>query len=180
MVTRTHSFPDLGGMDSEAGFNSIYGNQQAAVANFNVDPVPLYAKGNWWGADPPAGRIFIGYIAHQPWLSEEPDQTMGPTGIDGFDLPKEFGLAQNRPNPFNPTTILSFTVPPPGDHVSISVHDVSGRLVRTLHEGAASPGSHDVAWDGRDALGNRVASGIYFARMEAPDFSAARKMLLIK
>jgi hypothetical protein len=105
---------------------------------------------------------------------------MGPTGADWFDLPREFGLAQNRPNPFNPTTMLSFTVPPPGGHVSISVYDISGRLVRTLHEGPAFPGFHEVTWDGRDALGNRVASGIYFARMDAPDFSAARKMLLIK
>ncbi len=179
VACRTASYPSMGNtLDPESGYNSVYGNQQAALANYNTLVAPLQARRNWWGAAPPAGRIFIGYVLYTPWLSEVPSYV-----LHGSEVPEQFAsyeLSQNRPNPFNPVTTLAFSVPPSSGRILLTVYDSSGRLVRTLHDGPTSPGQHEVVWDGRDDLGNRVASGVYFARMVAPDFGATRKMLLLK
>ncbi|MBD3348078.1 MAG: T9SS type A sorting domain-containing protein [Candidatus Eisenbacteria bacterium] len=181
VVASASSVPNLGDdMVPDSGYNSVYGNQQAAVANLNSEHAPLYARRNWWGADPPAGRIFMGYVIYLPWLSEAPDPSLMASDVAEVELPAKYALSQNAPNPFNPRTTLSFSVPPSAGPVSISVYDASGRLVRSLFDGPSEPGKHRVTWDGRDGAGNRVASGIYFARMIAPDFAASRKMILIK
>ncbi|MFH1502572.1 MAG: C25 family cysteine peptidase [Candidatus Eisenbacteria bacterium] len=179
VVCRASSFPNLGSaVDVSTGFNAIYGNQQAAIANQNTEPAPVYAKRNWWGSAPPAGRIFMGYVIYTPWLDAIPDPNTYATGIE--DAPSAYGLSPNWPNPFNPVTSLAMTAPPYAGPVLVTVHDASGRLVRTLHAGPAAPGTHELVWDGRDDVGNRVASGVYFARMAASDFGAVRKMLLLK
>ncbi|RMI04697.1 MAG: T9SS C-terminal target domain-containing protein, partial [Calditrichaeota bacterium] len=83
------------------------------------------------------------------------------------------------PNPFNPTTTIAFHLP----HVSritLHVFDVTGRRVRTLVNGKLPAGAHRVVWDGTDDGGRAVAGGVYFYRLQAGDFVATRKMLLIK
>jgi hypothetical protein len=165
-------------IDPASGYNSIYGNQMAAVANFNTMPTPVYARRNWWGSAPPAGRIFMGYVVYSPWLTAVPNPSLHPSSIALSE--SEYGLSQNQPNPFNPSTKLTMTVAASGDPVLVAVYDASGRLVRTLHDGPAAAGPHELVWNGEDDRGNRVASGVYFARMIAPDFGAVRKMLLLK
>lgn len=93
---------------------------------------------------------------------------------------REFALRQNIPNPFNPTTGISYDVPQGGATVSIRIYDVSGRTVRTLVDGWRPGGTHRVTWDGRDAAGNAVSSGVYFYRMAAGSFVEARRMVLLK
>jgi len=88
-------------------------------------------------------------------------------------------LAQNRPNPFNPRTEISFELAR-GGPATLRVYDASGRLVRTLVEGPLAAGRHRAAWDGLDALGRKATSGVYFYRLSAPGFDSARKMLLLK
>jgi len=94
--------------------------------------------------------------------------------------PPGYALRGNVPNPFNPVTTISFDVPEPGGDVSVKVYDVRGAHVATLAEGARTAGTHFVEWDGRDASGLRVASGVYFYRMIAPGFDRTRKMVLLK
>ena len=72
---------------------------------------------------------------------------------------------QIRPNPFNPRTALRFELPQAG-FVRLSVYDVAGHAIRTLIEDSLPPGSHEAAWDGRDASGREVGSGSYLARLE--------------
>lgn len=96
------------------------------------------------------------------------------------DLPAAFGLAQNFPNPFNPSTVICFDVPAGGGFVTIRIYDVGGRLVRTLVNGLETAGRKSVAWNGRDTRGNMVATGVYFYRMTAPGFERTRKMVLLK
>lgn len=176
---RTGAYANLGDdIDPDSGYNSIHGNQQAAVANLNVQPSPVKARRNWWGAAPPAGRIFMGYVVYAPWLLAAPDPSLHTSDVAG--LTTTYGLSQNRPNPFNPVTTLEFSAPPSAGPIRVTVHDSAGRLVRTLHDGPASGGTHELVWDGRDDHGNRVATGVYFARMVASDFGATRKMLLLK
>ena len=93
--------------------------------------------------------------------------------------PTEFELNQNYPNPFNPSTTVSFALPQAGD-VSLKIYNVRGQLVATLHDGAMAAGRHQMVWDGKDARGANVASGIYVYRLEADGFNATKKLTLMK
>jgi hypothetical protein len=99
--------------------------------------------------------------------------------LDNGDVPKRFALAQNHPNPFNPTTTIAFDLPV-RTSVRLVIYDVSGRLIRTLVDDEMSPGQQSVRWDGRDAAGRKAASGVYFYRLETPAFNQSRKMILLQ
>jgi hypothetical protein len=102
------------------------------------------------------------------------------TGVEEQELPARFALHQNMPNPFNPVTRIRYDVPASGGRVRIAVYDVSGRLVRTLVNGAAAPGTRGAVWDGRDEGGTPVASGVYFCRMTAPGRTDIVRIVLLK
>ena len=98
--------------------------------------------------------------------------------------PQETVLAQNFPNPFNPETWIPYQLSE-GTEVSIQIYDVSGRLVRSLDLGWQPVGSYMTPssaayWDGRNAVGERVASGIYFYTLQTSDFAATRRMVILK
>lgn len=88
-------------------------------------------------------------------------------------------LDQNTPNPFNPTTMISFTLAQ-RETVTLSVYDASGTLIRTLVDDARGSGSHQVTWDGRNNAGETVGSGVYFYRLTAGSFNESRKMVMLK
>jgi hypothetical protein len=88
-------------------------------------------------------------------------------------------LAPNHPNPFNPTTTITYSIAQ-GGRVSLRVFSVDGREVRTLVDGRQNPDVYRAAWDGADNGGVKVASGVYFYRLSAPGFAATRKMVLLK
>lgn len=94
-------------------------------------------------------------------------------------LPTSFGLFQNSPNPFNPTTTISFAAPQAGE-VKISVFNILGQNIKDLVNGYMEAGYHQVVWDGKDRSGDAVASGIYFYKINAKDFSDTKKMVLLK
>ncbi len=94
-------------------------------------------------------------------------------------LPTQFTLFQNFPNPFNPTTIISYTLP---NHslVSLKIYDIIGSEVRTLISSEQAPGVHKVEWNGRNNFGSKVASGTYIYRIKTGDFVQSKKMILLK
>ena len=100
------------------------------------------------------------------------------TDVGEFTEPT-FSLYQNAPNPFNPTTTLSFSLSVCAV-VELSVHDVGGRHVTTLASGEFSAGPHAVVWDGRDASGCEAGSGIYFYSLKIGESHERRKMVLLK
>jgi len=102
-----------------------------------------------------------------------------PVGVDD-EFPARFALHQNTPNPFNPVTTIAYDVPAPGGDVSVTVYDVAGRLVRTLVDSLQEPGVLATVWDGRDERGARVASGVYYCRMQSADFDETIKLTLLK
>jgi hypothetical protein len=110
------------------------------------------------------------------------------TGIDdpghGGEVPKAFVLGQNYPNPFNPATLIPFTIPPPqgleGMPVRLSIFDLRGREIVKLVDGLLPEGEHRVAWNGRDARGRQVPSGIYIYNLSKGGDSRSRKMTLVK
>jgi hypothetical protein len=83
-------------------------------------------------------------------------------------------LGRAMPNPFNPTTTISYELAKSG-HATLEVYDVSGRLVTTLVDGKMTPGRHKVTWEAAN-----VASGIYFYRLTAGSFQQTRKLVLLK
>jgi len=94
-------------------------------------------------------------------------------------LPEDYALTQNFPNPFNPETTVPFAVPVSGE-VSVVIYNVLGQEVMTLASGMRDAGFYRLSWNGQDHLGRSVASGIYFVRMVAGEFTGVRKMLLLK
>jgi WD40 repeat protein len=96
-----------------------------------------------------------------------------------LNAPVPFSLSQNSPNPFNPSTTLRFGLPESG-HVRLAVYDVTGALVRTLVDETFLSGSHSVVWDGRDANGREVASGVYVYRLTAKQGVVTRRMVLLR
>ena len=99
--------------------------------------------------------------------------------VDGISIPKEFALSQNYPNPFNPTTRFNIDVPKTTT-VDVVVYDILGQKITSLMSGIQSAGYHAIEWDGRDGHGLTVPSGMYFVRMTADNFSAVRKIMMLK
>ena len=101
-----------------------------------------------------------------------------------WQIPKETSLLPNYPNPFNPETWIPYQLAAPAD-VTVSIFAVDGSVVRTLALGHQPVGiyqdkSRAAYWDGKNALGEPVASGVYFYTLKAGDFTATRKMLIRK
>jgi hypothetical protein len=101
------------------------------------------------------------------------------TGTETPNAPEATYLAQNFPNPFNPVTKIVFGLDRPAS-ISLRVYDVAGRLVRSIAEGERAAAHYSEAWDGRDASGRTVASGLYFYRLDAGTFTQTRKMILLR
>ena len=98
--------------------------------------------------------------------------------------PKETGLLQNYPNPFNPETWIPYQLAEPAD-VTLTIYDIQGHVVRDLDLGHQRAGMYHsraraAHWDGRNAVGEPVASGVYFYTLTAGDFAATRKLLIRK
>ena len=97
-------------------------------------------------------------------------------------LPSGFSLHQNYPNPFNPTTTIAYTIGAADGtaRTTLDVFNLLGRRVVRLVDEVQSPGTYTVVWDGRDAGGSRVATGVYLYRLTHGDRSQTRKMVLLK
>jgi hypothetical protein len=142
-------------LDVEAGFaqnHNVLINDQ--VTTFYVPPV-------CWGAQD---------TLYQQWQHE----CVLAADDHAITVPKTYTLEQNYPNPFNPTTAITFVLPRQ-DLVTLRVFDLLGREAAAFNYGTMQAGKHTVGFDGA-----RFASGLYFYRLETPNFSATKKMLLMK
>jgi hypothetical protein len=100
------------------------------------------------------------------------------SGVGG--TPRSYVLSvSNYPNPFNPRTTVSYTVPSRGP-VTISIYDANGARVATLFKGERAAGAYSVQWDGRTDNAAVAASGVYFARIEHSSGTRTKKMVLLK
>ncbi len=99
-----------------------------------------------------------------------------------INLPKIYALYQNFPNPFIKQTAIGYQLPNVGTRhdVSLQIYDLSGRLVKTLVNKEQISGYYKIKWDGKDTVGKKVATGIYFYRMKTDDFKTTRKLTIIR
>ena len=160
----------------------------AAVFGEAAAAAPAIAKG-----DIKPGHLQAADV--QQWLREAKLANADPVGIAALERllaaltraeapPKETGLLANYPNPFNPETWIPYQLAEPAE-VTVSIYAADGKLVRTLALGQLPAGvyqnrSRAAYWDGRNAQGEPVASGVYFYTLQAGEFSATRKMLIRK
>lgn len=94
-------------------------------------------------------------------------------------VPAGLGLGQNVPNPFNPTTTISYSVPKAGE-AKLVIYNQAGQVVRTLIDGTVTAGQHRVVWNGTDNSGRAVATGVYVYRLSTDDGVKVRRMTMVK
>ena len=104
----------------------------------------------------------------------EPGQAMS-----SQQIPNQYQLYDNYPNPFNPVTKISYDLPKAG-HTQLAIFNVLGQCVATLVDAYLEAGHYQIIWDANDDNGTRVASGIYFYRLTNGSFSNSKKMVLLK
>ena len=129
--------------------------------------------------DSGAWRIALSLTINQHIQTHTLDWTPSRTAVStedlsGSDLPNRYGLRQNHPNPFNPSTQIVFDLPEAAP-VSLDVFDAAGRRVAVLARGIHPAGTHAVSFDARD-----LANGLYIYRLATPAFTASRTMILLK
>jgi len=158
---------DCGWVDQDFDISAVAANQPEVWLRWTMGPADAYVKYCGWNIDDIRVTAFVG------------DNTA--TAVDGSaaGIPAVFHLAPVRPNPFNPSTEIRFDLPEPGI-VRLAIYDISGRLVRVLHDGRESAGSHSSVWNGTDHAGRPVAPGVYLLRLEGDHRTATRKMVLVK
>ncbi len=98
---------------------------------------------------------------------------------EGQSLVTSYALEQNYPNPFNPSTAISFQLPAESE-VSLVIYNSQGQVVKQVASGKFASGRHSVVWDAKDERGERVASGVYMYVIKAGEFTAQRKLVLMK
>ena len=127
--------------------------------------------------------VGIGSDTYPPWNNRWFIIRSTPTGIAGGpDEPEETQVVSRvraYPNPMRGTTTLSLTLPE-SSRVDLEVYDINGRLVRRLVDGPVEAGEHEVRWDGKDASGANVASGIYFCRLAADGHEETTKITILR
>ncbi len=138
-------------------------------------------RGNGVALGPEGGVYFSGTLGVPASIMVcklEPRSALTPVE----DLPRGLALGANYPNPFNPSTTITYSLPADGaDHrVRLDVYDVQGRLVRTLLDASQQGGTHSVRWDGRNQQGGAVGSGTYLYRLQSDEGILTRAMVLLK
>ena len=125
-----------------------------------------------WALDNLGATLVVG--------DKELEQLEAAAGLEVSDgQPWNFELERNYPNPFNSGTIIPFSLSRETE-VHLQVFDVLGRPVANLVVGRLQTGRHRVNWEGRDAGGQRVSSGIYFYRLRGGNRAESRKMTLVR
>lgn len=154
----------------------------SSVAAGDAVPVPINGSmtvpPGW-----PLGTAWIGVVMDEfddVYECDEANNTsairviVNSPGSMGSDAGQPFVLGNNYPNPFNPSTEISFSIPA-ASHVKLEVYNIMGQRVTTLVDGQLEAGTHTVQWNASE-----TASGAYFYRLQADDYVGARKMLLLK
>ncbi len=164
-----------------------------------IGGIMIYELWSGWLASNPAGgrdpllqavKRAVGALASVPAAAQSSGSTQeAPVGDphSATGVPATFGLNPNFPNPFNPTTTITYQLPVSAS-VTIKIYDMLGREIVSLVDGVMDAGNHATVWDSRNAAGESVASGVYIYRMTATPldasaaqgFSSTRKLMLMK
>ena len=160
-------------------WSGSYGDSfQQLVENAAMDPTGNFlVTGHYYGSVDFGGGPLLSAGSLDVFLVKFGVNAV-PTSATGAPTP-EFAITGNYPNPFNPVTTITYSIPRSG-HVSLSVHNIRGRLIKMLVGARKPAGENSVTWNGQDANGRAAASGVYFVRMEFGGRVKAGKIILLK
>ena len=151
------------------------GSSLDIIVTFNTE---ILSTGSYYAAIKISSNDPLNHIITVPiHLRVNPD-----TGIDDLvtdQIPKQYALYHNYPNPFNPTTTIEYDMPK-SEYVRLAIYDILGRHIRTLMDTRHQAGHFQTTWDGTDERNMPVAAGVYFCRMEAKDFVKVIKLALVR
>lgn len=186
--------------DGESLTEIAYPSEDFRTSSYHMEPDP---EGNIWIAQ--GGAVWVYNTTSEEWLNtlselETPaydieHDNQGNTWIATYrggiyqfnrsqtvptepekEIPESFTLEQNYPNPFNPTTNITYNLPEAASNLTVKVYNVLGKEVATLvNAQRKSAGQHQVSFDASE-----LSSGVYIYRVESAQFSASKKMMLIK
>ena len=172
----------------EAIYTEYEGVGQCVYVNFDlcasVNHETSYCDGDASGGAPDFdpgtydGRVELMRVILEDLFGLPSTAGGGHAGGDDHEPVFRWALAQNVPNPATKATEISYEIGR-SSHVSLKVYNAMGQLVRVLADGPKGAGRHRATWDCCSASGDRVASGVYFYRIEAAQFMACRKMLIV-
>ena len=155
------------------------------TADVSVDAVQLPASGYFWKEEllvvstaswMPGKRLVQARVSDRAGNVTVVEQLVS---VAGNVTPDAFTLQQNYPNPFNPTTVIPFTVPADlRSSIRLSVFNAAGQRIRQLVSQPLQAGHHELSWDGLDASGSEVSSGVYLYQIEAAGMTRVRRMTL--
>jgi PKD repeat protein len=147
-----------------------------------VPETPGYFGEVYWERQVPAEGDTIHIFTGQTQLNISFTLLTGGTGVEEPAAAPRPGLVLDPPvpNPFNPHTEIGFTLEHDATLVTLDVYDVQGRRVRVLHSGPLAQGAHRITWDGRNAAGTPVATGVYLVRLQAGGEERVRQAVLIR
>ncbi len=149
-------------------------DQLIHAGNAELIKIPIQSRADLESGDSTAMKL------SKALLSTSSASSVAVDGM-GATVPNSFQLYQNYPNPFNPTTTIEFEIAGSNPaEVSLDVFNVLGQRVRNLLSETRLPGLHQVDWDATSDDGDKVATGVYFYRLQVGDQSEAKKMLLLK
>ncbi len=179
----------------------LWDDPRATYADANgdgtIDELDVLAIGPNWGSthqySSPTLSVDYDFSAHQENFKRLRQIISSMAGSDVGDkliqviesfsgdatLPEGYSLWQNHPNPFNPDTRISYTLPE-ATHVRLTVHNILGQTVKVLVDKDEGPGFKYVIWNGADQAGRQVSSGVYFYRLETPHYLEIRKMMKLQ
>ena len=135
-------------------------------------------------ADSPSPLIGVKPVRHVVTVDDVKDGRVMLENLIAYEIPAETELLRNYPNPFNPETWIPYHLSEDAD-VRLTIYSINGEVVRDIDVGHQIAAKYDtrskaIYWDGRNRFGEQVASGIYFYSLSAGDFSATRKMVILK
>ena len=165
----------IGGANLLHGFN-IYKSEQADAHFFRINDelIPADCNYEYNDSDIQSGKTYWYYLG-----AIDNDGEVSSSAVS-VDIPKApFFLYQNHPNPFNPSTTISFNLPSRG-RVELSIYTLEGKLVVNLVDCEMKEGLKQIKWDGTDARGKAVDSGIYFYRLKFAKKVLSKKLVLIR
>jgi len=154
---------------------------------FDISPIPIQPDGYGgavyiWAECCFGNRLYLKQISHEGKLGDvvsRLEKNLRPAI-------KNFNLFQNSPNPFNPKTNIRFELPEISD-IQIDIFNIQGQLIKTIKRVSLNPGQKEISWNGKNSVGNSVASGLYIYRLNAQSvrdkskgYSKYSKMLLLR
>ena len=185
---RNLSFYGPGGMPA---FNPVHPVGDAPtyclIAKIGSSGTPFGVGTYWEFTAQSSGNLY--FSVNDPYLSDNDgfftaivavnNQIVAVENNNPIPPPEQYNLNQNYPNPFNPSTTITYSVQTPG-LVKLNIYNNLGQLIRTLVNEQITPGDYTITWDGASNSGSTVAAGTYFYQLQVGDYTAAKKMIMLK